>query len=121
MNEQQRKYNEKRRIVSAMYATAELNGIDLKWHEMESVADRLHRIEATLSRLAEEQCSYPVYDEAKQERLENLALTIISESIGCKAYTQRDPRGFCIRMYLIGEDGKKWSNVWDGETTGLSW
>ena len=121
MNEQRRKYNEKRGIVSAMCATAELNGHNLKWYEMEAVADRLHRIEATLSRLAEAQCNYPVYDEAKQERLEKLAIKIISDCIGCKAYTQRDPRGFCIRMYLIGEDGKKWFNVWDGETTGLSW
>ena len=121
MNEQQRKYNEKRGIVSAMCATAKANGNEYKWQEMEAVADRLHRIETTLSRLAEEQCSYPVYDAAKQERLEKLALKIISDTIVCHAYTQRDPRGFCIRMYLIGEDGNKWYNVWDGETTGLAW
>jgi len=121
MNEQQRKYNEKRKIVSALCATAESNGNDLKWYEMEATADRLHRIETTLSRLAEEQCNYPVYDAAKQERLEKLALKIISDTIGCKAYTQRDPRGFCIRMYLIDENGNKWFNTWDGETTGLAW
>lgn len=121
MNEQQRKYNEKRKIVSAMCATAESNGNDLKWYEMEAVADRLHRIETTLSRLAEEQCSFPEYDEAKQERLEKLALKIIDETIGCEAYTQRDPRGFCIRMKLIDYEGNKWFNTWDGETTGLAW
>jgi hypothetical protein len=121
MNEQQRKYIDKRRILSAMCATAEVNGNEYKWYEMEAIADRLHRIEATLSRLAEEQCNYPVYDSAKQERLEKLALKIISDTIGCKAYTQRDPRGYCIRMYLIDENGDKWFNVWDGETTGLAW
>lgn len=122
MNEQQRKYIDKRRILSAMCATADANkGNDLKWYEMEAVADRLHRIETTLSRLAEEQCSYPEYDEAKQERLEKLALKIIDETIGCEAYTQRDPRGFCIRMHLIDYEGDRFYNTWDGETTGLAW
>ena len=121
MNKQQRKYIEKRQIVSAMCATAEANGNGCKWYEMEAIADRLHRIETTLGRLAEEQCNYPVYDEVKQGRLEKLALKIIRDTIGCKAYTQRDPRGYCIRMYLIDENGDKWYNVWDGETTGLAW
>ena len=107
MNEQQRKYIAKRQIVSAMCATAEANGNECKWYEMEAIADRLHRIETTLGRLAEEGCSYPVYDDVKQERLERLALKIIRDTIGCKAYTQRDPRGYCIRMYLIDENGDK--------------
>lgn len=111
----------KRRILSAMCATAEANGNECKWYEMEATANRLHRIETTLSRLAEDQCNYPVYDAAKQERLEGLALKIISDAIGCKAYTQRDPRGYCIRMHLIDESGSKWYNTWDGETTGLAW
>ena len=108
-------------VVRFMSATATKNGKDGDIMKMYDLARRLHRLEATLSRLAEDACNYPVYDEAKQERLENLAERLITEAIGCKCYTQRDPRGYCIRLYLNDEDGRPWFNSWDGETTGLNW
>lgn len=85
------------------------------------LAARLHRLETTLNRLACDQCNYPEYDSAKQERIEKLAEKLIAENIGCKCYTQRDPRGLCIRMYLVDDEGRPWFNSWDGETTGLNW
>ena len=106
----------KNKVVNAMYNTAVANGKSTSLWEMESLANRLHRLETTLTRLAEDECNYPVYDSAKQERLENLAQTLIETEIGCKCYTQRDPRGFIIRMYL-----KDFCNSWDSETTGLAW
>lgn len=108
-------------VVRMMTATARNNGKKADLVTMLAVARRLHRLEATLSRLACDQCNYPVYDAAKQTRLEKLALSIIAEAIGCKAYTQRDPRGYCIRLYLQDTDGRPWFNSWDGETVGLNW
>lgn len=80
----------------------------------------MHRLEATLTRLAEDECNYPKYDAAKQERIEKLAEKLITENIGCDCYTQRDPRGFCIRMYLTESDGTPWYNTW-GKDVGLNW
>ena len=111
----------KKAVIDAMCATAEKNGKQVDWFDMRDTANRLHRLEATLSRLAEDQCNYANYDYKKQERIENLVDRIIKEEIGCKCYTQRDPRGYCIRMYLVGEDGLPFFNSWDGETTVLAW
>lgn len=108
-------------VITHMCITAEKNGKSGGYIRFYDFANRLHRIETTLSRLACDQCNYPVYDSAKQERLENLAESLISDYIGCKCYTQRDPRGKCIRMYLVDEDNHPWFNNWDGETTGLNW
>lgn len=69
----------------------------------------------------ENECCYPVYDCEKQVRTEDRATKLIEEMIGCECYTQRDPRGFMIRMYLVDENGEKWFNSWDGETVGLDW
>lgn len=114
-------YERKRNIVRAMCATAKANGKPDNWFDIQALAERLHRLEATLSRLAEDECNYPVYDSAKQERIEKLAEKLIRENLGCNCYTQRDPRGYAIRMYLVDEEGRKWFNTWDGETTGLAW
>lgn len=114
-------HERKRRVVNAMCITAEKNGKNGNWYDMWALANRLHRLEATLSRLAEDECCSENYDKAKQEHIENLAEKLIRENIGCNCYTQRDPRGFCIRLYLVDEDGRKWFNTWDGETTGLNW
>lgn len=111
----------KRQVIRMMSATAGRNGKNDNWYHIEAVANRLHRLEVRLGHLAEDECNYPEYDEAKQERLEKLAEKIIAEEIGCKCYTQRDPRGYAIRMYLTDETGAKWYNSWDGETTGLNW
>lgn len=108
-------------IIRRMCSTAMHNGKECSYPQMARLADRLHRIETTLQRLAVDQCMYDTYDWAKQERLERLAESLIRENIGCRCYTQRDPRGYAIRMYLVDEGGRKWNNVFDGETTGLAW
>lgn len=108
-------------VIEAMAATARRHGKnDDLWH-IEGVANRLHRLETTLGRLAVDQCNYPEYDEAKQERYEKLAEEIITKELGAVCYTQRDPRGYCIRMYLYDKYGHKWSNNWDGETASPNW
>lgn len=116
-----RNIKEKRAVIKAMIATAAANNKNSDFFEVLNLANRLHRLEATLNRLACDECNYPVYDSAKQERLEKLAEKLITEKIGCRCYTQRDPRGYCIRMFLIDEFGRPWFNSWDGETTGLNW
>lgn len=108
-------------IIHMMCATARHNGKEADFLNMIYFAERLHRLETTLSRLAEDECNYPVYDSAKQERIEKLAERLIRETLGCDCYTQRDPRGYCIRMYLVDDEGHKWFNTWDGETAGLAW
>ena len=111
----------KDRFVSMLITTATHHGKEIGYLEAIDFANWLHRCEATLSRLAEDECNYPTYDEAKQERYENRVEKAIAEKIGCKCYTQRDPRGYCIRLYLVDSDGRKWFNTWDGETSGCDW
>lgn len=108
-------------IINMMRATASHNGNPVT--DFEALANRLHRLETTLGRLAEIGCcrDMSAFEEAKQERLENLAERLVRENLGCDCYTQRDPRGYAIRMYLTDEEGNKWFNMWDGETTGLAW
>lgn len=112
---------EKELIVRMMCATARANGKDASLEHITQVAERLHRLESILNRLAIDQCNKPVYDAAGQKHYEEVAEKVISENLGCRCYTQRDPRGFSIRMYLVDEEDRKWSNTWDGETTGLAW
>lgn len=108
-------------VIKAMMSTAAANGKDSNYTKISGLAKRLHRIEVTLSRLACDACNYPEYDSTKQSRLEKLACKLISDNIGCKCYTQRDPRGYIIRMYLVDDSGRPWFNLWDGETVGLNW
>ena len=121
MNNKEMIARTKKATIEAMTATANKNGRTADFFDMWKLAGRLHRLEATLERLACDQCNYPIYDAAKQERIENLAVSLISDFIGCECYTQRDPRGYCIRMYLQDENGRKYSNSWDGETAALAW
>ena len=111
----------KERFISMLRSTAEYHGKEIGYTQARNFADWLHRCEATLSRLAEDECNYPKYDEAKQERTEKRVEKAIAERIGCRCYTQRDPRGYCIRLYLIDNEGRKWFNTWDGETSGCNW
>lgn len=115
-------------VVRMMYHTAIRNGKQVDLLDMYRVAERLHRLETTLSRLAEEECDSYYYNRywknginPNQERKEILAEKIIAEEIGCKCYTQRDPRGYTIRMYLVDSEGRPWFNQWDGETAALNW
>lgn len=112
------------KIVSMMCSTARYYGKETTFSSMLDFANRLHRLETTLSRLADDEATSPYFEkrnELKQERIEKLAEKLVTETLGCKCYTQRDPRGFAIRMYLVNEEGRKWSNTWDGVTTGLAW
>ena len=106
----------KQNLLKAVIRTAADNGKNADALHIINVLSRLHRLETTLSRLAVDQCMHPVYDAAKQERLETLAEKIIADNIGCECYTQRDPRGMIIRMYL-----KDFTNSWDGQTSGFDY
>ena len=108
-------------VIEMMRSTAHCNGKNDTYLEMRHFAERLHRLEATLHRLAEEECMSETYDQAKQIRIEKLAENLIREHIGCECYTQRDPRGCAIRMYLVDWEGNKRFNTFDGETTALAW
>lgn len=118
-------WKNKDRFVSMLASTARFYGNEMDYFEAMDFANWLHRCEATLSRLAEYECGdegdYRKYDEAKQERYESRVEKAIAETIGCKCYTQRDPRGYCIRLYLVNDEGTPWSNTWDGETSGCNW
>lgn len=120
MTKAQEKLNNKATVCLNMHYTAIQNGKSTSYLEICNLADRLHRLEATLTRLAEDQCNYSNYDSEKQDRIEKLAEKLITDNIGCKCYTQRDPRGYCIRMYLVDSEGKEWHNTWGGDV-GLNW
>lgn len=57
----------------------------------------------------------------EQEKLEQLTLKYIKKYIGCEAYTQRDPRGMIIRLYLNVPATNYFHNNFDGETSGVNW
>jgi hypothetical protein len=120
MNKRQIKLDNKAQICARMCDTAKANGKDLDLLDAHGLADRLHRLEATLTRLAEDECNYPVYDKAKQDRIEKLAEKLIKDNIGCECYTQRDPRGYCIRMFLVDDEGNPWYNTL-ARDVGLNW
>lgn len=117
----QQQYKNKDRFVSMLRSTAEHHGKEMTYTQALNFANWLHRCEATLSRLAEDECNYPKYDAAKQERTENRVEKAIAEIVGCRCHTQRDPRGYCIRLHLVDAEGRKWYNTWDGETSGCNW
>lgn len=84
--------------------------------------------ENRLCRIAEDECDENLYNKywidgvnPEQERLEKLTVAYIEKHIGCKCYTQRDPRGMMIRLYLNKAKTGYFSNSWDGETTGINW
>lgn len=121
MTKAEERLNRKATICINMYETAVRNNKNVSYSDICNLADRLHRMESTLTHLAEDECNYPKYDSAKQERIEKLAEKLITDNIGCECYTQRDPRGFCIRMkHLVDVDGNEWYNTW-GQDTGLDW
>ena len=108
-------------FVSMLKSTAHHYGKEMTYLEAISFAEWLHRCEATLGRLAEDECCCERYDEVKQERTEKRVERAIAERIGCDCYTQRDPRGYCVRLYLVNSEGMPWHNSWDGETSGCNW
>ena len=115
-------------FVSAILAAANANGKELSYIQAVGVAEYIHRNEATLSRLAEMECDGYFYNlywkdgvNPKQERTEQRIEKYIRETIGCKVHTQRDPRGYCIRLYLKMPETNNFYNTWDGETSAANW
>lgn len=118
----------KERFVSAILKTAEANGKDLDYLGAVAAAEYIHRNETTLSRLADMECDGYYYNRywidgvnPKQERAEARIEKYIRETIGCKVHTQRDPRGYCVRLYLKNEATGFFYNTWDGETSAANW
>lgn len=118
----------KERFVSAILAAAEANGKELSYLEAIAAAEHIHRNETTLSRLAEMECDSFYYNyfwkdgvNPKQERAERRIEKYIRETIGCKVHTQRDPRGYCVRLYLKCPETGYFYNTWDGETSAANW
>lgn len=121
-------HKNKERFVSAIMAAAEANGKVLSYMDAIGVAEYIHRNETTLSRLAEMECSEYAYNlywkdgvNPKQERAEKRIEKYIRDVIGCKVHTQRDPRGYCIRLYLKCPETGFFYNTWDGETSATNW
>ena len=120
--DEKRNYNY---VVKCMEATAKKNGKPVGSFGIDfyNLAKRLHRLDVTIGRLNCDDCNYGLSESEEQnrDRKEKLALKLIEENIGCKAYINRDPRGYAIRMYLVDEDGRKAINQFDGETVALNW
>lgn len=115
-------------FVSAIMAAVEANGKVLSYMDAIGAAEYIHRNETTLSRLAEMEGSEYAYNlywkdgvNPKQERAEKRIKKYIRDVIGCKVYTQRDPRGYCIRLYLKCPETGFFYNTWDGETSATNW
>lgn len=123
-----KQFRNKERFITAIMAAAEANGKELSYLEAIGVAEYIHRNETTLSRIAEMECSEQSYNRywkdgvnPKQERAEKRIEKYIRETIGCEVYTQRDPRGYCIRLYLKRPETGYFYNTWDGETSAADW
>lgn len=89
---------------------AEAHGKELTYLQAIDAANYIHRTETTLLRLAEMECDSYFYNlywkdgvNPKQKRAEKRIVKFITETIGCKCYTQRDPRGFAVHLYLKDE------------------
>ena len=118
----------KQRFISAILAYADAHEKELSHMDAIAAADYIHRNQTTLSRLAEMECDYYFYNlywkngvNPKQERTEKRIEKYIRETIGCNVHTQRDPRGYCIRLYLKCPETGYFYNTWDGETTAANW
>lgn len=124
MNKNERRMQEKARVMKYMMITAMWNGKSPSFHEIENLADMLHRDEVRMQHLAERECDDPTYGDADQrayDRAIDRVVTRIKDEIGAVAYVDGDPRGWMIRMRLLDENGKPWSNSGDGETAALAW
>ena len=126
MNKQQ--IRNKERFVNAILAAARANRKELDYLGAVGAAEYIHRNEATLSRLADMECDSRFYNlywkdgvNLKQERAEKRIEKYIRETIGCECYTQRDPRGYCVRLYLKMPETGNFYNVFDGETSAANW
>ena len=118
----------KERFISAILAAARANGKELDYAGAVRAAEYIHRNETTLSRLAEMGCDSRFYNlywgngvNRKQERTEQRIEKYIRKTIGCNCYTQRDPRGYCVRLYLKMQETGNFYNSWDGETSAANW
>lgn len=97
-------------------------------HVVDTIIRHLVTYEHRLARLAEMECDGEYYNKywkngvnPEQEKYERHIEDYIKRMIGCKCYTQRDPRGIIIRLYLNTPENHYYSNSWDGETSGVTW
>lgn len=118
----------KERFARAIMQTANANGKEMDYLQAVRAAEYIHRVEATLSRLADMECDEYYYNHywknginPKQERAEERIEKYIRETIGCECCIQRDPRGYCVRLYLKNEATGFFYNSWDGETSAANW
>ena len=108
-------------------------------YEIRTILNKLHRYEATLSRINENDCNghprtkieyrdgkkyeYAIEDIAWKERDAKKEISIqkkvraLLEPLGIVVKFNGDPRGGSIRMLLPDNT----SNGWDGETWGIYW
>lgn len=121
MNKQQQM--NKIKFQNALCEIAKENGKELDILQAIKAAEYIHRAETSLNRLAcmecGEECEYNYfmrYYKDKRERIEKRIEKYIRDTIGAECYTQRDPRGYCVRIYT-----KKYWNVADGETMAANW
>ncbi len=127
-NERQRLHNKIREVVPA-----------LGYYGTVALLDRLHRYEATLSRINDNDANghprpvvevrdgkryeYSVEDtewaarDAKKEAGIQATVRALLEPLGIEVQFNGDPRGGAIRMLLPDHT----SNGWDGETWGIYW
>lgn len=103
-------------------------GKDSSIENVKRISRYLATRERQLSRLATMECDGKFYNKywkngvnPEQEHLEALTLKFIATNIGCKAYTQRDPRGMQVRLYLKTPETHYYFNNFDGETSGVNW
>ena len=115
-------------VTNAIMKYMNANGKEATLLDAIKIAEYIHRAESTLSRLAEMECDsyfYGIYWKdgvnPKQERTEERIEKYIKETIGCDCYTQRDPRGYCVRLKLKCDATENFFNSWDGETTAMNW
>ena len=94
----------------------------------ETITRHLVIYEHRLNKLAEMECSSEYYNKLwkdgcnpYQEKLENDIIDYIKRNIGCECYTQRDPRGIAVRLYLNIPENNYYCNCFDGETSGITW
>lgn len=90
----------------------------IKAGRMMEILDRLHRYEATLSRIGIAGCNRDLTaQEIKKEASTEVKVQEIMKELGFTAKTGGDPRGYMIRIYLPS----KRSNSFDGESWRINW
>ena len=124
-----KKQKENRMIIAEkVMQFANAHGKEMDMVQALNVVDYIHRYETTLSRINEIECDEYWYKRLwkngvypKQERAEERIEKYVRETIGCEVETNRDPRGFAVKLKIKCSENNSFFNVWDGESTGMDW